>query len=99
MTVYPPLSEMQEEVEQRVASLSEPERRKVTYLLLTMLRCFGEMSTNEVAIITADNGHMEISSVNSPAPNTVSIVATAYALLSENYGVTAVHDPKHGYLQ
>jgi hypothetical protein len=99
MIVYPELSEMQDEVTRRVAELSEDERRKVTYLLLAMLRCFGLENDSEVAIITAANGRMEINSVNSAAPNTVNMVATAYAMLSENYGVMATHDPTRGYLQ
>lgn len=95
----PSMEDMEFEIRQRLALMTAEERHKVTFLLLTMLRCFGIESRQEAALVFSDGTKLDIMGVNSPVPSTVHLVTMAYALLNENYGLTATFDASRDWLQ
>jgi hypothetical protein len=95
----PTMEEMQLEIEQRLTLLNDTQRRRVSFMLLTMLRCFGVEAPREAVLISSNSERLEIVGVNSEVPNTVSLVTTAFGILRENYGTQTDAEASTGYLQ
>lgn len=78
------MEELQREIGVRVAMLNAAERLKVSQMVLTILKCFGENPEAEAALVAVEEGQLQVIGINNDQRNTLHMFCTAHEMLHNN---------------